>query len=256
MTPKLTFRFDDIGASSKLYTQHGKKVFRYKNVPFFYFPLANFWFFKRIWPFAKAGPYAEISVQEWESFLQIFQQEEVHPLIAITAAWVEKDGSLTPFPEKFPEEAALLKRAFQAGRITLANHGLTHCIVGKHLPQTFGSNREFHREFWPSLDEQLHQDHVLRSQAILEDYFGAPITLFVPPGNVWSKKTYTALLKTHIRTVIADRYMLDSQEPMKDITFIADKDGYQVFHDRDLKKGGVQWLKKTIAAYKKSYSIV
>lgn len=234
---KTIFRIDDIGASSKYFEQHGK------------WKIGNLWFLKRFKPFKKWGPYKELTGKEWLKFLEIFKKYNIIPIIAITACWVEKDSSLTPFPEKFPEEAAVLKKAFLDGKVVVANHGLTHCVVGKHLPKFWSSNRKFHREFWPRLDEKIHQQNVLKSQKILEGFFGKPIEIFVPPGNVWCFKTYQALKKTNIKKVIANRFMADSEEKMEGIDFIEDRKGFFAFHDRDLKLHGKKWLIKQIKQF-------
>ncbi len=238
----LQVRIDDIGASTKQLNQYGRTVFKIKNHRVFYFPLANFWFFKRIKPFKGWGPYNELTTEEWQVFLDTFVKYKIKPIIAITACWVDTAGCLVPFPEKFPEEAGLLKKAEHSGLITVANHGLTHCVVGRHSPLFWGSNRNFHREFWPWLDESVHLDHVLKSQKILEDYFEKDINIFVPPGNVWSKKTYQALKKTHINKVICNHYMLDSEEKMDGIEFVNDRKGFVNLHDRELKLNGAKWF--------------
>jgi hypothetical protein len=203
--------------------------------------LANFWFFKRTRPFKKWGPYEELTSDEWQTFLDIFKKNDIVPIIAVTACWVDEKNNLIPFPEKFPQEAAILKKAFLSDEIIIANHGLTHCIVGKHLPRLFSSNRQFHREFWPYLKQAWHTEHIRKSQNILENYFGRPIEIFVPPGNVWSKKTYQAMKNTSLKKVISNKYMLDYDEPMDGIEFIDDKD-YLNFHDRELKLFGIPWL--------------
>ncbi len=231
---KLTFRIDDIGASTKQFEQYGG------------WKIGNFWFFKRIWPFKKWGPYKELTAEEWEKFLQVFEKCGIVPIVAITACWAEKDGSLTPFPKKFPEEALFLKQAANMGKIIIANHGLTHCIVGKHLPKLFSSNRKFHREFWPEMKQGLHTEHIFKSQEILEKYFEKPITIFVPPGSIWTKDTYFALKKTNIGQVISSRFMVDSSEKMQGIEFIDDKSGFFCLHDKDLKEKGIKWLKEKI----------
>jgi len=246
---KTIFRIDDIGASNKYFNQHGKKLFNYKNITYFYFPLANFWFFKRIRPFKKCAPYKELTKGEWVEFLKIFEEYKIVPIISITACWVEKDSTLSPFPDKFPLESQLLKDALWNNKIIIANHGLTHCVIGKHLPKFFESNRKFHREFWPWLDQKVHQEHVLKSQRILEDFFERPIKIFVPPGNIWSYKTYQALKKTNIKTVLATKYMLDSNQKMQRIRFINDGKGFFNFHDRDLKLFGRKWLIDKINHY-------
>jgi len=228
------FRIDDVGASTKQFEQYSR------------FKWANFSFLKRL-PGLKAwGPYQELNVKKWEEILNIFQIHKIKPIIAITATWVEKDSSLTPFPKKFPVEATILKKALQKDKIIIANHGLTHCIVGKHLPLFRHSNRYFHREFWPNLPQKIHTTHIIESQKILENYFEKPITIFVPPGNVWSIKTYHALKKTSIKKVISSRYMLDYNKPISDIKFINDRQNFFSFHDRELKLFGPKWLNQKI----------
>lgn len=239
---KTIIRIDDIGASSKQYNQYGKTYFSWKGIPYFYFPFAHCGFFKRMYPFKGWGPYEEITSGEWQEFFDLFERYQTIPLIGITAAWVESDGTLTPFPKKFPEEAACLKQALRDGKILLANHGLTHCVVGQHLPRSFQGNREQHREFWPWIEPRIHRDHILQSQTILENYFEIPITVFIPPGNVWSQHTYATLKETHITKVISNRYMLDSSEPLKGIEFVDDRQGFLVLHDKDLKERGPAWL--------------
>lgn len=247
----LQFRIDDIGASTKWYEQYGKKVFKYNNKPFFYFPLADWWFFKLIWPFKKWAKYDELTVEEWKNFLEIFKKNNIKPIISITASWVDEKNNLVPFPEKFPEEASILKNAFKNDEIEIANHGLTHCVVGKHLPKFFSGNRKYHREFWDYLSESIHKEHIQKSQEILENYFEKSITIFVPPGNIWSKKTYEALKNTNIKKIICNRYMLDSDEKMEGIEFVDDKKGFFNFHDRELKLYGVKWLEEKIKYFQK-----
>lgn len=237
----ITIRIDDIGASTKQFEQYGRQDFG----PL-HFPWANYLFLKRMWPFKKWGPYAELTSKEWAEYLETFKHLNIRPLVAITASWVEKDSRLTSFPDKWPEEAAILKEAALQGKITIANHGLTHCIVGKHLPLFRHSNRDFHREFWPELDQATHDKHIKYSQEILENWLSQPIEVFVPPGNVWSVKTYEALLDTNIKKVIANRYMLDSNQPLKNIEFIDDRQNFLIWHDRDLKLKGGRWVKSQL----------
>ncbi len=237
---KIVYRIDDIGASTKQFEQYGR------------WKIGNFWFLKRIWPFKKWGPYYELTAEEWEKILQVFKERGIVPIVAITATWVEKGGTLTPFPEKFPKQADYLKSCFLSGRIQIANHGLTHCVIGKHLPRVFSSNRKFHREFWPEMNQEWHNEHIFKSQAILENYFGKNIAVFVPPGNVWSYKTYLALAKTNIEQVISSKYMADSSKRMQGIEFIDDKSGFFCLHDKDLKEKGFLWLKDKINFFAKN----
>jgi len=241
MGNKIIFRIDDIGASTKQFEQYSK------------WRVGNFWFLKRIWPFKKWGPYEELTAGEWEKILKFFEQNNIKPIVAITACWVEKNNSLTPFAQKFPEQANILKQAFIGGKIEIANHGLTHCMVGKHLPRFFTSNRKYHREFWPELSQEIHTEHILRSQEILEGYFEKPITIFVPPGNVWSYKTYLALKKTNIKKVISSRYMKDSQQKMEGIDFVNDKSNFFCLHDKDLKEKSLSYLTDKITICQKQF---
>ncbi len=235
------FRIDDIGASTKYFNQHGKT--------FGFFPFANLGFFKRLPPFRGWAKYDEVSATEWKVFLDIFEQNKIVPIIAITATWVNADSALIPFPEKFPEEAKILKEASDRGKIIIANHGLTHCVVGKHLPKFWGSNREFHREFLPSLDQSVHTEHILKSQEILESFFQKPIEILVPPGNLWSHKTYLAMKGTNLKKVMCSTYMADSDQKQDGITFVPDKDDVFAFHDRELKLYGAKWLQANIEKY-------
>lgn len=246
----MIFRIDDIGASTKEFEQHGQKWFKIFGKKIIYFPLANFWFFKRIWPFKKWAKYNELTVSEWKGFLEIFKNNNIVPIVAITANWVERNGTLIPFPEKFKEEAEFLKDSFDKGEIIVANHGLTHCVVGKHTPKFWGSNRAFWREFLPELPEKWHREHIEKSQEILENFFERPITILVPPGNVWSYKTYKNLIDTNIKTVMCNRYMVDSNEIMQGIDFIKDNREVFAFHDRELKLFGRKWLLKNIELFK------
>lgn len=239
---EIRFRIDDIGASTKHFNQHGKKWLTWHGKKILYIPFANVWFFKRIWPFKKWAVYDELTASEWRDIVNVFKAHHIVPIIAVTASWVEADSSLTPFPEKFPEEASFLKEAFLSGDIIIANHGLTHCVVGKHLPLFFKSNRQFHREFLPSLDEQVHRSHIIRSQEILETFFEKPIEILVPPGNLWSEKTYRALKGTHIKYIMCSTYMADSEKKMDDIVFIPDSEYVYAFHDREFKLYGREWL--------------
>jgi SAM-dependent methyltransferase len=174
MTP--IFRIDDIGASTKHFNQHGKKhVKLFGKIPF-YFPFANVGFFKRVEPFRGWAVYDELTVNEWKDILMVFKEHSIVPIIAVTATWVERDGMLTPFPQKFPGEALLLKEALHRGEIMIANHGLTHCVVGKHLPRFWSSNRKYQREFLPELPKKhianiscilkIFWNHILKDQLI------------------------------------------------------------------------------------------
>lgn len=245
---KIFFRIDDFGASAKYYEQHGKKIFRVNNIPVFYFPLSDFWFFKRIWPFREWAKYEELSATELLKFIKIFQQAKIIPIFSLTATWVDLAGNLIPYNEKFSLSAEVLKKFYQSGDIQIANHGLTHCVVEQHRPRFFSSNRQFYREFWPYLPAKLHEEHILRSQDILENFLERPVTIFVPPGNVWSIKTAESLLKTNIKTVMAKKYLLDSDKIFPNIVFHQDDQDFR-YHDRDLKLKGEKWLQQKVVEF-------
>ena len=242
----LRVRIDDIGASTKWYNQHGRKIFRFRGVPFFYFPIADWGFNKRLPGIAEWGPNDELTGAEWGSILKVFQTLGIKPIVAVTACWVDEKNQLIPFPEKFPDEAAALKVAAASGAIEIANHGLTHCIVGQHLPRLSIGNRYYHREFYDWLPEETQVEHISRSQAILEQWCGQLVRIFVPPGNIWSWKTYLAIKPTHLKTVISARYMSDTDRPMDGVEFISDRSGFINLHDRELKLRSRNWLRKRL----------
>jgi peptidoglycan/xylan/chitin deacetylase (PgdA/CDA1 family) len=239
-------RMDDVGASTKHWEVYGngKITIGKYSIPL---PLiTNFLFLKHLPYFRAWGRYEELTPGEWEELLAILKKYNKRLIVGITANWIEKDGTAVPFPVKFPKQASLLKQAQNDGIIEIANHGFSHCIIGKHLPRLFGSNRKYHREFWPYLEQDVHTTHIIESQKVLEGYFKKDIVLFIPPGNVWSIKTYRALKKTNIRRVISRQYMADSTDPMDGIEFSSDTAGYFNFHDREIKLYGARWLESRI----------
>lgn len=246
----MLIRIDDIGTSAKEFEQHGQKWFKIFGKKALYFPFANFWFFKRTYPFKRWGKYKELTVEEWGKFLEVFEKNKIVPVVAITACWVDENSNLIPFPEKFKEEAKFLKNAFHEGKIIIANHGLTHCEVGNHLPKFWGSNRRFWREFTDSLSEFEHKLKIIKSQEILENFFEKQIEIFVPPGNVWSVKTYRSLFGTSIKTVMTANPPSSGQITKDGPSIIYDKDNVFAFHDRELKLFGQAWLEDKINLWK------
>ena len=225
---KTALRIDDIGASSKQFEVYSKRFKGLGNVLFFkYLP----WF--RAW-----GPYREMTANEWEQVFDILQEFNAKLTVGITAAWVEKDGTIVPFPEKYPEQAAVLKKGAEKGLLEIANHGLTHCVVGKHLPRMMFSNRKFHREFWQWLDDDIHQKHIRQSQQILQDYFQVKITTFVPPGNVYTNVTIEAAKKSGINLI--NCY---TKSCTKNGMRILGEENVFAFHDRELILEGTDYLR-------------
>jgi len=231
---KIVLRMDDVGASTKHFEVYSKKIF------------GNFLFLKYLPYFRAWGVYDEISSEEWK---KIFDYMDVHGAkltIGVTAAWVEQDSTLIEFPEKFPRQAEVLKEASASGLVEIANHGLTHCVVGKHLPRLFSSNRQYHREFWDWLPEELHESHLRDSQKIFQSWLGSKCETLIPPGNVYSKKTLKACKENGIIAVNS------SVEIDKDSTtrYINDEN-VDAFHDREIVLLGRSWLFKKIEEYKK-----
>jgi peptidoglycan/xylan/chitin deacetylase (PgdA/CDA1 family) len=226
---KLALRIDDIGASSKQFEVYSK------------IPGGNILFLKYIKPFKAWGPYNELSVEQWLKVFDILKEYNAKLTIAITAAWVERDGQCTPFPQKFPKQAVVLKNACNQGIIEIANHGLTHCVLGKHLPRLFFSNRKFHREFWDWLNEKTHYEHIEKSQKVLQDYFQIKITTLIPPGNVFSDVTVKAADKFGIN-------LINCHTENKNIgpVRIVGEENVFAFHDRDIILKGVNWLERQL----------
>lgn len=232
MKSKIIFRIDDIGASSKQFEVYSKSF------------IGNFLFLKYLRPFKAWGPYKEISVNLWEEIFKVLDKYKTKATIAITASWVDRNGNLIPYPEKFPKEARVIKEAVKKGIIEIANHGLTHCVEGKHLPRVFLSNRNFHREFWQWVPKETHDSHLKQSQRILEGCFGKVVT-FVPPGNVWTKDTEYAAFKYRIRFLCSRPNLVRTGKKSNGLTYISDSDSFAI-HDRDIVINGINWLDKKI----------
>ena len=166
-------RVDDFGSCSKAYEQYAS--------PFW----ASVGPLKRLYGLKGWGPYHELDPWLIEALCASVDATGGSFTVAVTACWVKRDGTMVPYPEKFPEQAATIKRWVDRGTVEVANHGLTHCVVGKHLPRFWGHNRTWHREFYADLPRDLMVEHLWWSQSILRDWLGvAPATL-VPPGSVW-----------------------------------------------------------------------
>lgn len=248
-------RIDDIGASAKYYNRHIK--FRV-SILGHDIPLPGI---LNIGPLRTSrllggwAVYDELEPREWDELLNVFEEYSEVPIVSVTACWIDERSVLTPFPKKFPGEAQWLKQRLKEGKVLIANHGLTHCVPGRHMPGLFGSNQTYWREFHSFMDDDYHREHIKRSQEILENFFDEQITLFVPPGNIWCRATYRALAGTNIKKVISSRYMSDSDERMEGIEFISDREGMINIHDRELKLYGSGWLAERLrsAAGKEAY---
>ena len=237
----VAFRIDDIGASTKRYEVYSKRRF------------GNFLYLKYLKSFGAWGSYREMSIVEWYGLFAILREFSGKLTVGVTAAWVERNGKLTPFPDKFPEEAEVLKKGLNEGLLEIANHGLTHCVVRKHLPRAFSSNRQYHREFLKLLPREIHFDHLEQSQKILQDYFGTRITTLIPPGNVFTNDTVEAAYSYGIKRInYANRKNSFLRENIKiingQVTYNKNipLENVICFHDREIVMGGVDWLKRKL----------
>jgi peptidoglycan/xylan/chitin deacetylase (PgdA/CDA1 family) len=228
---------DDVGAASKRNEQYSK---RWRG-------MGNFLALKRLPYFRAWGPYRELTAEEWEEIFRILERSRAKLTVAVTAAWVEDDGSLVPYPEKYPAAAAGLREGMRAGLIEIANHGLTHCVLQERrfLPRPFAGNRKEHREFWEWLPAATHLEHVRRAQEILEGWFQIPVITLVPPGNVFSAATLEAGRRHGIRVVNCN---LKPGHATAEGLRVVGNERVMAFHDRELVLEGTAWLEKALAA--------
>lgn len=226
---RIALRMDDVGASSKRYEIYSK---RWRG-------FGNFLFLKQLPYFRAWGPYAELQAEDWDAIFRILKAHDAKLTVAVTAAWVEGDGSLVPYPEKWPRAFSALKRGVAAGHVCIACHGLTHCVLQDKafLPRAFSSNRSSHREFWDWLPAETHRNHLSRAKRILEDAFETPVTTLVPPGNVFSENTLVAARDLGF-TLINCQTQQRSETGLR----IVGNDEVVTFHDREPVLYGLAWL--------------
>jgi len=232
----LALRMDDVGAASKRYEVYARRDLALG-------PLrisGNFLFLKYLPPFKAWGPYRELSAPEWDAILRVLQGHNAVLTVAVTAAWVNWDGNLTPFPQRFAAQAAALREGVQAGLIEIANHGLTHCLLeGRAFrPAWRHSNRKAHREFWPHVPLEIQEDHIRRAQGILQETFETEVITFVPPGNVFSDDTLEIAARHGLRIVSCAA----PPRPHPRLTLIGNE-RVVAFHDREIVMGGTGWLR-------------
>lgn len=97
-------RMDDVGAASKHHEVYGRTRLGLGPV---YIPFPGNWLWlKYLPPIKRWGPYRELSPDEWHGVLEALAAAGARMTVAITAAWVEADGTLTPFPKNFPRPRA------------------------------------------------------------------------------------------------------------------------------------------------------
>ena len=236
----VALRLDDVGAASKRY-----EVYGLTRIPLGRWALpfpGDFLFLKYVPPIRRWGPYRELSASEWETILSALEASGSRMTVGVTAGWVETGGQVTPFSQKFPEAASIIREGVRRRLLEVANHGYTHCVLrdGLYRPRLFSGNRQYHREFHDWLPEATHREHLRRAQGILEGYFEARVVTLVPPGNLFSRKTLAAAVEVGIRYLSCrDAGRLG---PCDGVTFVDDAD-VVALHDRDVVLGGLGRLR-------------
>jgi len=241
----VALRLDDVGAASK---QH--EVYGVTRIPLgpvaLPFP-GNLLFLKYLPPIKRWAPYPELTGPQWNEVLGALSAAGAKLTVAVTAGWVERDGRILPFPVKFPDAARVLREGVEGGLLEIANHGYTHCVMegGLFRPRLFSGNRPWHREFYDWLPEEVHRAHLRAAQDILGSWFRVPIETLVPPGNILSAKTVAAAATVGIRFI--SRLGGAPAGAADGVTFVDDS-RVLAFHDRDIARGGLEYLRRLLAA--------
>jgi len=233
---KIVFRMDDVGASTKKFEIYSNKMF------------GNFLFLKRM-PYFKAwGPYDELTSDNWIDIFNFIGENNYKISLAITAAWVDEKNNLIPFYDKFPDQAKVIHDYLKKDIIEINNHGLTHCVVGKHKPRLFSSNRKYHREFWEWLPYETQYFNISKSSEIFKNWLGFSPDILVPPGNVYSIDTIKICEELNFKTINSSKTF-----HLKTNIRILNNDNVFAFHDRDISLYGSVWLKNLYKNYSKSH---
>lgn len=232
---RVALRMDDVGASTKRYEVYS--LYEWRRGPLRF--SGNWLFLKYLPPFKRWAPYRELTAAEWTEICGVLARARAKLTVAVTAAWVDGQGRLVPFPVRFPGAAAALKNAVARGLIEIANHGLTHCVVEgmAFKPRWFSSNRTSHREFWDWVPIEVHDEHLRRSQEILQSYFDVEVVTFVPPGDVFTEATLERAARHGLR-YLSSRVRPSAGAPLVPI----DSEDVVAFHDRDVVRHGAGWL--------------
>lgn len=243
---KVAIRIDDFGASTKKFEIYGKTRLKFNEytlpIPI---PkqLTNFLFFKKFKYWKGWGPYEELSPEQIERMIVFCKDNKLKFSLAVTAGWVDKNSNIIPFDKKFPKQLNLLKKGVECGVFEILSHGLTHCIVGKHLPKNFSSNRKFHREFYDYLPKNKILDHLNKSKDILENAFNTNIDILVPPGNVYGRKTIEGCLKAGYKILTCN-----TKTRVEDGLIILGNENIIDLHDKD-------FVEEPITTYERLKSI-
>ena len=235
----VALRLDDVGAASKAY-----EVYGLTRVPVGAWSLpfpGNALFLKYVPPIKRWGPYRELAADDWESIAQMLRAASARMTVAVTAGWVERDGRVVPYPDKFPAAARALRECARRGLVEIAHHGYTHCVLAgrRYLPRAWTGNRTYHREFHEWVPAATHREHVRRAQDILQDFFGMPVVTFVPPGNVFTRVTLESAAEAGLRYLSCTNAERNAETA--GLTAIPDQAVFAL-HDRDVVVRGRPWL--------------
>jgi len=231
-------RMDDVGAASKRHEVYG--VTRLALGPFrIPFPGNCLWL-KYVPPIKRWGPYRELSAAEWHGILELLAGAGARMTVAVTAAWVEDDGTLTPFPRKFPAATRAIREGVDARLLEVANHGLTHCLLADHAfrPRLFTGNRPYHREFYDFVPPETQEANIARAQAILAEAFTTEVVTLVPPGNLLQPVTAEIARRHGVRYL-----SYGAPTSRSGVLPVVGNECGVVFHDRDVVLGGLPWLR-------------
>lgn len=232
----ICLRMDDVGASSKYYEVYSKLPFGVGNILFLkYLPFIKAW-----------GRYEEMAVSDWIDIIELLIKYNAKLTVAITASWVNKNGELIPFYDKFPQQLEQIRVGLDLGVLEIANHGLTHCVIQKKnfLPKLFSSNRKYHREFWDWIPKDIHFEHMEKSQEILRHSFEILPQVFIPPGNVFCNHTLDAAIKNGIKYVNCNTL----SKTYKNLRIISNQN-VEAFHDKDIVEQGPNFLSELLSCY-------
>ncbi len=250
-------RIDDIGASSKEFEYYGKnsvKVFgKFLPLPEL---LTNFLFFKKFPLWSGWAKYKELSSEDWIRIINFLSQNNVILNVALTACWVNKEGNLIKFNEKFPSQTEVIKDAINKKLIYILNHGLTHCIPGKHMPMRFKSNQKYHREFSNYLNFDDQFKHLEKSQRIIFEIFGFYPKILVPPGNQYNLDTLKSMNKLNMKYIQChrDKSHQPSDYYLKKFNIKhIDNSKVEVLHDKDIVTKGLKYFQSIDNFYQTKY---
>ena len=113
----VALRLDDVGAASKAHEVYGLTRLRLGDwsLPF----PGNALFLKYVPPIKRWGPYRELAAADWEAIVTVLQAMSARMTVAVTAGWVERDGRVVPYPQKYPAAARALREGARRGVVEI-----------------------------------------------------------------------------------------------------------------------------------------